>query len=63
MVTVGRLEELAAQMFMTFASMKVEREAEDVDLPMGVSFQTISATYHQDEKWSSLTTLHLALDR
>jgi hypothetical protein len=43
MVTVGRLEELAAQMFMTFASMKVEREAEDVDLPMGVSFQTISA--------------------
>jgi hypothetical protein len=34
MATVGRLEELEVQMFMTFAPMEVEREAEDVNLPM-----------------------------
>jgi hypothetical protein len=37
-VTVGRLEELDVEMFRTFAPMEVEREAEDVNLPMVSEF-------------------------
>ena len=38
MVTVGRLEELDVEMFRTFALMEVERETEDVNLPMVCEF-------------------------
>ncbi|MCI76468.1 hypothetical protein A2U01_0097738, partial [Trifolium medium] len=37
-MTDGRVEELDAQMLMTFAAMEVEREVEIVDLPMVCDF-------------------------
>ena len=37
-IIVGRLEELNVEMFRTFAPMEVEREAEDVNLPMVYEF-------------------------
>jgi hypothetical protein len=37
-ITVGRLEESDVETFRTFALMEVEREAEDVNLPMVSEF-------------------------